>query len=840
MTPWSRRLWSPSATVDFLEGDQTPFPFPHESASILRQLFANPLGALGEPEPEAVAAVLDLARWQGETEAVALLTRQTGDDPLLAGLVLSENLVGLVSKSDGRVIVPLRVPLLPSGEGAARVFAALVLKAFSPEADLERLGRHASNILVSAELRRHADLDPLTGLLSRQAFARHLPGAAERLAQGDSVAFMMVDVDGLRDLNAARGVEAGDELLKTMGALALGALGSTGVAVRYGGDELVLLVPVSGLDAATEIADCLRRSLDQLVGFGEPAPTVSIGMACGPQHGDDPSALLFRADQALGRAKAEGHGHTVCWSPDLRRQRRQDSLAGVLTGHSARDYRHVHSLLETLRDVSSLAPLTETLTTVVDRCVSIAGAERGLLLMQDKDDSSWVVRIARGPRGEELGPEERAFAESITNEALRANRAISRIAGDGPISPSAEQLGLAAVLCAPLGGQDVPGGVLYVDTRSRREPFDDATVAFFDALVTQVSVALRNSVLYERLLDGADQLRADVAGREQELVRIRDNWQQARSTLNGAPLVIPGLIGVSPAMQQVFGRIRSLEGTSVSVVVRGESGTGKELVSRAIHNNSERTGPLITVNCAAVAPGIFESELFGHTRGSFTGAHTDRQGLLEAAHGGTLFMDEIGELPLDAQAKLLRALQEGEIRRIGESTVRRIDVRVVAATNRDLQAMVTAGEFREDLYYRLAVFQIYLPALRSRVEDIPLIATHILKQLETPRVLGRATVRALIRQRWPGNVRQLRNALARAVVLAGDGPILPEHVAQDEESTFEAHSFSDLFASPLRQAKAAFSVIYTKEMLKRAKGSMPEAAKLAGVTRQTLYRILGT
>ena len=235
------------------------------------------------------------------------------------------------------------------------------------------------------------------------------------------------------------------------------------------------------------------------------------------------------------------------------------------------------------------------------------------------------------------------------------------------------------------------------------------------------------------------------------------------------------MIGQSPALQAVTRQIDLVASTDASVLILGESGTGKELVAREIHRRSRRAErPLIKVNCAAIPRELYESEFFGHAKGSFTGALRDRVGRFELAHGGTLLLDEIGELPLDLQAKLLRVLQEGELERIGEERTRRVDVRLIAATNRNLKSESAAGRFREDLYYRLSVFPIDLPPLRQRAEDIPLLAEHFLSQ--AMRKLGRrwrrltlADVQALQRYDWPGNVRELQHVLERAAIIAVDG-----------------------------------------------------------------------
>ncbi|QTF92578.1 sigma-54 dependent transcriptional regulator, partial [Halomonas sp. BM-2019] len=240
------------------------------------------------------------------------------------------------------------------------------------------------------------------------------------------------------------------------------------------------------------------------------------------------------------------------------------------------------------------------------------------------------------------------------------------------------------------------------------------------------------------------------------------------------------MIGNCPAMQLVYSRIRKTAPADVTVLIQGESGTGKELVARALHQQSKRAqAPLICVNCAAIPETLIESELFGHEKGAFTGASAARTGLVEAADGGTLFLDEIGELPLDAQARLLRVLQEGEIRKIGSVETRHVDVRLIAATHRDLRALSKTGEFRLDLYYRLNVMQIDLPPLRDREDDVLLIADVLLEKAcrrhdrEGLR-LSRATRREIRDYPWPGNVRELENALERGVILAEGHLIHPD------------------------------------------------------------------
>ncbi|MFT4766327.1 MAG: two-component system response regulator HydG [Oleispira sp.] len=248
---------------------------------------------------------------------------------------------------------------------------------------------------------------------------------------------------------------------------------------------------------------------------------------------------------------------------------------------------------------------------------------------------------------------------------------------------------------------------------------------------------------------------------------------------------VTGIIGSSPLMNNLFSKISKVAPTDATVLIQGESGTGKELVARALHTQSRRKdAPMISVNCAAIPESLIESELFGHEKGAFTGAATLRLGLVEAADGGTLFLDEIGELPLEAQARLLRVLQEGEIRRVGSVQSRKVDVRLIAATHRNLKELASKAEFREDLYYRLNVLELHLPPLRARGQDVMKLAEFILqrsceKMNRSTMLLTHASRQAILQYQWPGNVRELENAIERAVILADGDEITPENMAID-------------------------------------------------------------
>ncbi len=320
----------------------------------------------------------------------------------------------------------------------------------------------------------------------------------------------------------------------------------------------------------------------------------------------------------------------------------------------------------------------------------------------------------------------------------------------------------------------------------------------------------------------------------------------------GAPASFGAIIGKSVAMQRLFAVVERVAPTEIDVLVHCESGTGKELVATEIVQRSGRAdGPVIVVDCGSISPNLVESELFGHVRGAFTGADRDREGAFEAADGGTLFLDEIGELPLELQPKLLRALEAREVRRVGTSKMRRIDVRVIAATNRDLEREVNRGRFREDLYYRLAKFNVHVPPLRERTGDIPLLVDTFVASMRGSTPSGRApvlfspeVVRELARHDWPGNVRELKNYVERSLVL-DDAP-LPQRrsgtMRVEPERAPDSSRAPDAEPDvPFRIAKETaisnFEKSYLGPLLERCGGNVSQAARAARMDRMYLHQL---
>ncbi len=334
-----------------------------------------------------------------------------------------------------------------------------------------------------------------------------------------------------------------------------------------------------------------------------------------------------------------------------------------------------------------------------------------------------------------------------------------------------------------------------------------------------------------------ERLRAAVSGLVEEAGRRRQSGELQREL--AARAEVDGMIASGPAMQEVLAAIHRYGPHFSAVLVEGPTGAGKELVARALHRHAGRRGPMVVANCSAIVESLFEAEMFGHVKGAFTGAGSDRVGLFEAAHQGTLFLDEIGDLPLPMQAKLLRAIQERQVLRVGSVTPRAVDVRIIAATHHDLLVLTRTGRFREDLYYRLAALRIPVPPLAERREDLPLLTRHFLARYSAEygkplRGLTRRAQLAVARYAWPGNIRELENALAAAALHAAadfvDVDDLPEAVRAPAPPGADA-------AAPLLTL-AEMDRRYARQAVAAMNGNKVQAAAALGISRATLYRLL--
>jgi Nif-specific regulatory protein len=493
-------------------------------------------------------------------------------------------------------------------------------------------------------------------------------------------------------------------------------------------------------------------------------------------------------------------------------------LEGLPT--TARTVRDLNLLLDFSRTLNSVRGLASLQEKALDAVLAAVPADRAAILLTEDGTEGFSSITGRDRR---LGPNQPIHAsQTILNNVLKENVAVlsSDVESDDAYREAESLLErrVHSVMAVPLEVRGSVLGVMYLEASSPGSRFDSDLLQLVTTLGNITALAIENARYLERL-DGENR-------------RLHEELNIHHS-----------MVGESKAMREVYEFVSRVAGRDSTVLIFGESGTGKELVARAVHMNSARKDkPFVAINCAAITESLLESELFGHERGAFTGAVSQKKGKLEVAEGGTIFLDEIGELAVPMQAKLLRVLQEREFERVGGTRPIKLDVRLIAATNRDLKEASRTGTFRSDLYYRLNVVSLQMPALRERCEDIPLLAAFFAAQHGEKvkrRVAGISPeARAcLMRYDWPGNVRELENAIERAVVLGSTELILAEDLPDAIlEETAAAGEPVNALAEGIRHAK--------KELIERAieqaNGNYTEAAKLLGVHANHLFRLIRT
>lgn len=493
---------------------------------------------------------------------------------------------------------------------------------------------------------------------------------------------------------------------------------------------------------------------------------------------------------------------------------------------------------------------------ILDAAVSLVGAERGFIILSEDiekhsaSDAALTVSIARNFDKESIPAPERKFSYSIVEEVLaKGSTQVLECAQDHPLfanKRSVRDQKLRSVVCAPLRVEDQVVGAIYMDNRFAAKVFGATEEKLMGIFAAQAGVAL----LTARHMRELEKLNAELSDHnsrkeiiiteqrshieilDRELIMTRDrvNLQNRYEKIRGQ----------SDALRKVLTLIDRVAESNETVLIMGETGTGKELFANALHKQSRRRKErFVALNCPALSKELLESELFGHLKGSWTGAHSKRDGLFVAANKGTIFLDEISELPLDLQAKLLRVLEEREVRPLGSNHAVPIDVRVVAACNVDIEQAIAEGRFRQDLYYRLNLMPIRLPPLRARDGDIAILAMHFLEDIAlnnswpAPKRLTRGALQLLESYEWPGNVRQLQNEIRRACLVGGD-----TLTARDFQNLTNSDSSAIKVRSDSGQAQQLKEIARnTIEMvLQETNGHVRKAAKRLGVHHSTLYR----
>jgi Nif-specific regulatory protein len=521
-----------------------------------------------------------------------------------------------------------------------------------------------------------------------------------------------------------------------------------------------------------------------------------------------------RSNQVLFEDTTEFAGLAIRLKHERKAPRRPEEIFAELPG-MPEPTRYLQSLLKIATGIGGIRDRESLQWQLLGFLFDVVPAERGAVLYFDKTGE--VESTAAWDRVR--GPEQVVSVSEALVRRVYAEKA-GVVAGDvlgkpGLKERAGEESRQRSVLCVPMMISGEALGAIYLETGVPEDLFNEAHLQVMTAVGSITALALENLRHWERLKEENQALRAEV--------NLEYN-----------------MVGVSARMKEVFEFVRRVAATDATVLVEGESGTGKELVARAIHRNSKRAeNPFVAINCAAIAENLLESELFGHEKGAFTGAAAQKKGRIEMAEGGTLFLDEVSELAPELQAKLLRVLQEREFERVGGTRAIPLDTRLIAATNKKLSEAIESGEFRKDLYYRLNVVTLTMPALRDRTEDIPQLAEHFLLKASRKcktrmKSLSEEAMACLIQYDWPGNVRELENAIERAVVLGSGNVVLPEDLP---ETILEAGVLSDGSAKYHRSMKETKRQMIA-QALQHAHGSYVDAAKSLGIHPNSLLRLM--
>ena len=475
----------------------------------------------------------------------------------------------------------------------------------------------------------------------------------------------------------------------------------------------------------------------------------------------------------------------------------------------------MRKLSEFNRQLLTIRSASEQMKALLDAIIEVTHADKGFVLLIR--DGAVEVAAARDVQSDDLPEGVRHLSDSILQRCIETRQPV--IVSDAlhdeafKASESVMNLKLCSVMVAPLMAQGQILGLIYVGNDNVVNLFESSSLDVMSIFAGQASLILQNAILLDELTTDKERMAQALGGG-----RFGD------------------VIGNCASLREVYKRVDKVAGTDINVLITGETGTGKELVARELHQRSSRaSGPFVVVNCGAIPENLMESEFFGHVRGAFTGAVQTRVGKFQAAHGGTLFLDEIGEMPLALQVKLLRVLQERVVMKVGDTKTEAVDIRILAATNRDLEQEVAAGTFREDLYYRLNVVNLHLPPLRERGDDVIMLAKVMLERYAKEfgaKVTGftPGAVNAMRRYEWPGNVRQLENRLKKALVLA-DTTLLGADDLDLGEDALEV-------TLPLTEAREQFTRQYILETLERNGGNRTQTARDLGVDPRTIFRYL--
>jgi Nif-specific regulatory protein len=547
------------------------------------------------------------------------------------------------------------------------------------------------------------------------------------------------------------------------------------------------------------------------------------------QHGDEISVgdssflfLLEDKDEAPPEGRVEFEdadltAETTVIHPKDAVYLQSERISRELPANS-RVARNLNALLKISRIVHAIRDLNDLQGQLLDLIFEVVPAGRGAILLADRESQQFNSLFARTrtPTPAPLVKVSRTVARQVLEQGIAILG--SDVAGSDDFRrvESLAESQVRSVLCVPLTVFQRVIGCVYLDSNTVIDRLNEEHLQLVTAIAGISAVALENARRLHWL--------------EQENERLTVEVSQERS-----------LVGEGARMKDVYQFLMRVSPTESTVLIEGESGTGKELAARALHRNSPRaTKPFVAINCAAIPETLLETDLFGHERGAFTGAATQKKGRIELADGGVIFLDEIGEMPLLLQVKLLRVLQEREFERVGGTYPIKVDIRIIAATNANLDQAVREGKFRQDLYYRLAVLKITMPTLRERRDDIPMLVRHFVQKHAKrckvkPRPVSREAMARMVNYDWPGNVRELENAIERALVLGSSEMILPEDLP---ESLLERPSAPEMSEAKYHAAVKELKKQLILDAVEQTKGSYADAARVLGVHPNYLHRLI--
>ena len=474
------------------------------------------------------------------------------------------------------------------------------------------------------------------------------------------------------------------------------------------------------------------------------------------------------------------------------------------------------ALLNISEEISNVHDISELLERIIDIAIGVLSAERGFILLKSPEKKKGFEAVAARNINSESIANIRQLSSSVVNQVLKKGEAVLTFDAQADERFSAARSvvlqKIRSIACTPLINHNEVTGAIYMDSLTAADQFTDETLQFLEAFARQAAIAIENARMFEQLQSENQQLKRHISLQH----------------------LFPEIIGESREIKTILETIMKVANAKAAVFIEGESGTGKELVARALHYHSSRKDKLfIPVFCGSLADNLLESELFGHKKGAFTGAIENKAGLFEEADGGTIFLDEIGDIDINTQTKLLRVIQEGEIKPVGETKIKKVNVRVVSATNKDLWKEVQENRFREDLYYRLNVISIKMPPLRERGNDILILAKHFLERFakENGKKISDFTpsaIQALQKYPWPGNIRELENAVERAVIMT-DAPTIPP-----ELFNLSRTKVNNLTGKSLKEIEKTV-ILETLEMTGQHRA---RTAEILGVSKRWLqYRI---